>query len=295
MTLKQIEYFLKVCELRQISECSKFFGISQSAMSIAIKNLEISLNGNLFDRRGKSLILNERGRAFLNSITPVYYKILEIEKNMRNSSMFDISIMSSQNVGNYLLPYILSDFTNKDFNIDLDVKICNTERILEFIKKNKCDIGLIENNLRDNEVSSIKICNDELVVVTGDKRFQDREFSIAEIANLGWVVREKGSGTRDILFENLPKNLSLNVILELTSTESIKRCIKNKTLFTCMPKFALKGELDDGLYEVKIRGVKFLRDLSIVYAKDKDESETFSRVINILVEKIRMYHNNLTL
>ncbi|PSM52322.1 transcriptional regulator, LysR family [Campylobacter blaseri] len=295
MTLKQIEYFLKVCELKQISECSEHFGISQSAMSIAIKNLEKSLGGNLFDRKGKSIIINERGKAFLNSITPIYNRVLEIQRNMRNASMYDIFIASSQNIGNYLLPWLLSDLIKNSPDTNLNVKIQNTEEIIQCIKNNVCDIGLVEDDIIDKDVTFTKICKDELIIVTGNKELEGKTFNVEEIAKKDWIIREKGSGTRNILFKNLPKNTHLNIVLELSSTEAIKRSVRNNDLFTCLPKFALKCELGNGLYEVKLKDVSFTRNLYLAHAKDKDKNSRFMDITESLLNKIKTRYDELTL
>lgn len=297
MTLKQIEYFIKVCELKQISECSKFFGISQSAMSIAIKNLETSLGGDLFDRIGKSLVINERGKAFLKSITPIYNRVLEIRKNMLDGDMFDISIISSKNIGNYLLPKAIGEILqnkNDKSKVHLDIQIKNTEAILESIINNKCDIGLVEGNLGNNEVATISICEDELFVITGDKDLASKSYNMSSLKDYNWVMREVGSGTREVFFSTLKENPNLNIILELPSSEAIKNCIRNKPLFACLPYFAVYNELGNGLYKVNVRGKKFIRNLYAIYSKDKKNSETFMSVINEIVEKIKECHKKIS-
>ncbi|NLK67007.1 MAG: LysR family transcriptional regulator [Campylobacteraceae bacterium] len=295
MTLKQIEYFIKVCELKQISECSKFFGVSQSAMSIAIKNLETSLGGDLFDRRGKSLVINERGKAFLKSITPIYNRVMEIERNMLNENMFEIYITSSKNVGNYLLPVAIADMIeNKDKNVHLNISFENTDTILDDVMNNRCDIGLVEGNLGNSDVNVIPIAEDELVIVTGNEELASKSYNASSIKDFNWIIREEGSGTRGIFFDNLGENPNLNIVLELPTTESIKNCIRGKNFVTVLPYFSVKNELGNGIYEVNVRGKKFKRNLYAIYSKDKEGSETFLNIINTLVEKIRASHKKLT-
>lgn len=293
MTIKQIEYFLKICEINQVSECAKQLGISQSAMSISIKNLENSLSGSLFDRRAKSLILNERGKAFKRSITPAYQKILEIEKNMRNSQMYDIKIMSSQNVGNYLLTSILENVLNLDLNINLELSINNTANIVNSIVENRCDLGLVEGIIRSDDVKIVKICDDNLIIVTGDPEFSKKSYYIDEISNYPWINREFGSGSRDILYNNLPEDITLNTVLEINSTEGVKRSVKNKKFFACLPKFTVCEELGKGLYEVKLKNIEFKRVLNLIYHKHKNESETFLKIVENLKENICLYHDQI--
>lgn len=266
-------------------------------MSIAIKNLENSLGGELFDRIGKSLVINERGKAFLKSITPIYNRVLEIRKNMLNGGMFDIAITSSKNIGSYLLPEAVSEILenkNDKSKIHLDIKIENTEAILQSILNNQCDIGLIEGSLKNSEVSTITICEDELFVVTGDKDLAQKSWSINSLKDYGWVMREIGSGTREVFFNNIKENPNLNIILELPTSEAIKNSIRNRPLFTCLPYFAVHNELGNGLYKVNIKGKKFIRNLYAIYSKDKKNSETFMNIINEIIENIRKFHKKIS-
>ncbi len=64
MTLKQLEYFYHVCDDPHLINSSKKLGISQPAISLALKALEEELQEQLFSRIGKKLVLNERGRRF---------------------------------------------------------------------------------------------------------------------------------------------------------------------------------------------------------------------------------------
>ena len=64
MTLKEIELFYLLSENPHVSQLSKNIALSQSAISLAIKSLEAKLEEQLFDRIGKKLVLNERGRLF---------------------------------------------------------------------------------------------------------------------------------------------------------------------------------------------------------------------------------------
>ncbi|EKR7974275.1 LysR family transcriptional regulator, partial [Campylobacter fetus] len=107
MTIKQIEHFLKLYELNNVSLAAKEFDISQSALSNSLKELENSLNGNLFDRIGKNLIINQKGKAFYEQILPVYLNLKNIEIKMRYNGLLNLNLLSSQNIGNYLLPTVL--------------------------------------------------------------------------------------------------------------------------------------------------------------------------------------------
>jgi len=64
VTLKELELFYHLCDNPHVSQLAQKIDMSQSAISLAIKSLEKKLDEPLFDRIGKKLILNDRGRRF---------------------------------------------------------------------------------------------------------------------------------------------------------------------------------------------------------------------------------------
>lgn len=279
MTIKQIEHFLKLCELKNVSTSAKEFDISQSALSNSIKELENSLNGLLFDRINKNLILNQKGKAFLEMITPIYNSLKEVELKMQSRSILNLNILASQNTGNYLLADIIAELNDK-FNIKFNIK--NTYDIVNELLEHKCDLGVIESDIYDKNISKIKICDDGLVVVTGDKNYADKEFYIDELAKFSWILRENGSGTRQTFLSQIPSDVRLNISLEINSTEAIKKALIGKKFFSVLPKFALSKDL----YEVRIKNIKFKRDLSIVFHAKKDMDADFLRFVDELKDSI---------
>lgn len=281
MTLKQIEYFLKFCELGNVSKTANEFEISQSALSNSLKELENSLNGNLFDRFGKNLIINRKGKEFLDAILPIFINIKQVEEKIKYSRILKLNLLASHNTGNYLLPPLLCDL-RKDYNLILNLK--NTNQIIKEILDHKCDLGIIENNIEEENIFKLKICTDELVVVCGDKSYKDKELYIDEIANEKWILREGGSGTREMFLFSIPKQINLNVILEINSTEAIKRAIIGQKAFSVLPKFVISKEI----YEVRLKNIKLERDLSIIFHKKKQND--LMQIAKALKEKLKIIY-----
>lgn len=70
MELNQLRYFILTAQLQNMSEASRALNIAQPTLSKNISNLEQELGCTLFDRSGKRLILNERGKQFLEKVQP---------------------------------------------------------------------------------------------------------------------------------------------------------------------------------------------------------------------------------
>jgi DNA-binding transcriptional LysR family regulator len=279
LTLRQLEIFLNVVESGHLTNVAKEMKLSQSAISMSIKELENILGRPIFDRINKKLILNEMGRSFHKEITPVYKKLADIEyefKNSLNKGM--IRVGASTTIVDYLMPPIICNYMNNYADVKITLKEGNSREIVNLIKAGAIDIGFIEGIVSDHEIIEEKIGVDELIVVTADPTMTG-EYFIDSLAQRKWVLRESGSGTREVFLDYIKeKTEPLNIFLELGHTESIKSILANHKCLTCISKIAVQNELDKGkLHKVNIKNFDCKRDFLLVYHKDKYCSGLFEK------------------
>ncbi|SFV56868.1 Transcriptional regulator, LysR family [hydrothermal vent metagenome] len=279
LTLRQMEIFLNVVKSGHLTNVAKEMKLSQSAVSMSIKELENILGRPVFDRINKRLILNEVGRAFHKEITPLFKKLSDIEYEFKNSlNKGTIRVGASTTIVDYLMPPIICKYMNSYTDVKISLKEGNSAEICELIKEGSIDIGFIEGVISDHEIISERIGVDELIVVTADKSINDTYY-IDSLANKKWVLREEGSGTREVFLDYIKKSIDpLNIFLELGHTESIKSILVNHSCLTCISKIAVQDELRDGrLHKVNIHNFECNRDFLMIYHKDKYHSGLFEK------------------
>jgi DNA-binding transcriptional LysR family regulator len=274
LTLRQLEIFLNVVESGHLTNVAKSMSLSQSAVSMSIKELEGILGKPLFDRINKKLVLNEMGREFYKEINPIFKKLSDIEyefQNAENKGM--IRVGASTTIVDYLMPSIICSYMNLYPDVKITLKEGNTKKIKELLKKGEIDIGFVEGFVSDSEIIKEKIGVDELIIVTSHKDMA-KSSNIEDLANKRWVLREEGSGTREVFLDYIKgKTEPLNVFFELGHTESIKSILQNRECLSCISKIAVQKELDDGtLYQVKVKKNDCTRDILMIYHKDKYKS-----------------------
>jgi DNA-binding transcriptional LysR family regulator len=281
LTLRQLEIFLNVVELGHLTNVAKSMNLSQSAVSMSIKELEGILGKPLFDRINKKLVLNEMGRAFYKEIAPIFKKLSDIEyefQNAENKGM--IRVGASTTIVDYLMPSIICTYMNLYPDVKITLKEGNTKKIKELLKKGEIDIGFVEGFVSDSEIIKEKIGVDELIIVTSHKDMA-KSCNIEDLANKRWVLREEGSGTREVFLDYIKgRTEPLNVFFELGHTESIKSILQNRECLSCISKIAVQKELDDGtLYQVKVKKFDCKRDFLMIYHKDKYKSVLFDKFV----------------
>ena len=287
MTLKELNFFYKLSDNPQVTQVAQELKISQSAISLAIKSLENKLEEQLFDRVGKKLILNERGRYFKEKTLPHYLAIIDSQKLFQKNKLAgNMKIASSKTISNYLMPDIYYEFLSTYTDVKFDISTINSSKIIENILNSNLDIGLIEIDINNSNLIKQKLCDDELIIVTSDENTP--KIAFIDTINKKWILRETGSGTREVFINSLGKYAQdISIFMELQDFEEIKTIlIDNKDTITAISKNAVKKELESKkLFQIKLKNFEFKREFHIVYHKDKSTNLLFQTFIDFLKSK----------
>jgi len=281
ITLRQIEIFLNVVSSGHLTNVAKSMKLSQSAISMSIKELENILGRPLFERINKKLVLNEVGRAFKKEVTPIYRKIRDIEYEFKNSENKGIiRVGASTTIVDYLIPSIICSYMSSYPEVKISLKEGNSKDIAQMIKDGSIDIGFVEGIVNDVNIVKENIGIDELLIVTADKELS-KLTSLKELSSEKWVLREEGSGTREVFLEYIKNKVdNLEIFLELGHTESIKSILRNRRCLTCISKLAVDKELNEkSLYKVNVDNFDCKRDFLMIYNKDKYHSPLFEKFL----------------
>lgn len=281
ITLRQMEIFLNVVVSGHLTNVAKDMKLSQSAISMSIKELETILGRPLFDRINKKLVLNEVGRTFYKEVDPVFKRLADIEyefKNSENKGM--IRVGASTTIVDYLMPTIICSYMSAYPDVKITLKEGNTKEIAEMIKEGSIDIGFVEGLVSGVDIIKEKIGVDELVVVTAEQNLC-RQCHMDELVKKRWILREEGSGTREVFLEYIKERVEeLNIFLELGHTESIKSILMNHECLTCISKISVENELKEGkLFRVPVKDFECKRDFLMIYHKDKYHSALFEKFV----------------
>lgn len=271
-SLRQIELFIAVSQSRTLIEVANQYKMSQSAISMALKELENHLDEKLFERVGKKLVLNERGRLFLKEVQPLFLQLKGLyQKFTQNHLHGEINIGASLTTAHYIMPQLMTSYMNKRPEVTINLKMANTQDIVSLAENGDIDLGFIEGSTLSASVSQQVVAPDELIVVSSDKSLAKEHF-IDKLISKKWILREKGSGTRSVFLNQIkPVDKELNIVLELEQSETIKNfLLLDKNYITCLPKISVLQELEDKkLFHVPIKNHIFMRDFSLIFNKKR--------------------------
>ncbi len=284
ITLRHLEIFVAIVKHKSIIKAAKNLYLSQSAVSMALTEFENRLSVKLFDRIGKKLILNNYGEKIFVEAQFILKKLEELE-NTFNDKKFSGSLIigGTQTIGNYLLPKIIGEFKKKFNEVDLSLIIDNTENILRKLLNFEIDLAFIEGIVNNNLIEAIDWLEDEIVVFSSPKNqlAQKKRLTIKDLENANWILREKGSGTRDIFekvaYEKLKK---MNIFLEINQIEAIKQIVETGIGIGALSILTIQKEIKDKrLIKLNIP-FKIKRDLKILIHKKKYKTTLLNEFLN---------------
>ncbi len=289
ITLRQLEIFIAVAETAQVTKASKKLFVTQSAVSMALAELENQLGGSLFDRHGRSLLLNARGRFLLPLSKDITSQVTNIETIMseRNDTLGGtINAVASTTLGNYILPYLIGAFERVHPNVHVNLMVYNTRYAEKLVYDKEMDIGFVEGPLTGREdIDWRPWFEDELVVLCGptDPLAHNEVFDItSDLKGKKWIMRERGSGTEATVRERFGKYMKdVNVIMEMGHPEAVKRAVESGVGITCLSALSICREAENGwLKGLKVEGLDMKRQLKIIQRKDAETSDALAEFLS---------------
>ena len=278
ISLRQIETFLLTAKLGNLSRAAEKLCITQAAASMALKELESQLGGHLFDRVGKKLVINENGRATIPMASEIIGRASELTHYFDNEAglVGNLVIGASSTIGNYVLPQYIAKFVQDNDRCAINLHVGNTEEIINKVLQFEVDAGIIEGLCYEPKIRVAPWMDDELAVFSSARHWLATTGTIGpgELQACDWILRERGSGTRDIFEAQLnAQSIEIRVLLELGHSEAIKNAVAAGTGISCLSKFVLADLLQMG--KIKLLSTPFLdlkRKFFLLLHRDKYET-----------------------
>ena len=288
----KLRVFCAVAETKSFSKASELIHLTQPAVSLQIQAMEELYETRLFDRSGNSInltpageILYKRAKEILALYAEAQHNISEITGAIKGS----LSIGASSTIGNYLLPHIIAAFKKKVPQVNISLVVSNTKTITERLNAGEIDIALVEGDVSKQRFSVETLISDELVVTMSPAHpwAERRSLSAIELTKEPLILREEGSGTRQIILKHLEEHGikldQLKIALVMGSTEAIKGAVEEGLGVSIMSGWAVRKWIKLGLLKVAtFKDLKFNRNFTIISPKRNYSTHTAKEFLNFL-------------
>ncbi|WP_053362670.1 selenium metabolism-associated LysR family transcriptional regulator [Bacillus sp. FJAT-27251] len=293
MNLDYLKVFYVAANNRSFSQTAKDLHLSQSSVSLQIKYLEEKWDCQLFERTTKKISLTPAGEILYKQVKKMLALMNEttnVLQELKEAVHGDLKVGASLTIGEHLLPFILAEFNQLFPLVNIQFNIFNSNQIIEKLKNQEINLGFIESMLSYPHVNQIPFTEDELIVVASIAHHANvpDAINIEQLLNYPFIIREKGSGTRQVMEDALRKNhldpSTLKIVIELKHTEAIKSAVEAGLGISILSKSAVKKELElKTLRHIEIANVRLLRSFYMVY--DHESLQLPSKKLIELMER----------
>ncbi|MGI2261019.1 LysR substrate-binding domain-containing protein [Shewanella sp. GXUN23E] len=278
ITLKQLMVFDAIARSGQVAKAAELVSQSAPATSMALAELEKQLDTRLFERRGNRLHLNAQGALLLPLASDVLERVNQIEHAFSGHGeqlAGKLSVSASSTIGNYLLAPAVVAFSEAWPKVQVELSICNTQEAIEAVAEGRSEMAFIEGICLDRRLSIDAWHSDNLTIFCSPAHpLAGRRVALSALANERWVLRESGSGTREVFLSAvMTKGLHPDIHFSFGRPEAVKQAVRQGHLMGVLSSLTLAQELERGeLAEVKVDDLALSRPFSRIRHTGRNDS-----------------------
>jgi len=229
MNLRHLLVFHGIAKAGSVNAAARLLHTSQPAVSRELRTLEERLGVVLFDRLPRGMRLTEAGKVLLDYAERIFGLDEAAERAMRELSDLEggqLAIGASNTIGTYLLPAFVTSFHVRYPKVSLKLEVGNTLEIVKGVLDSRFVLGFVEGRIRDDAIEAQEFRRDRIVAVVAPQHSlaTARALSVRSLAESPSILREPGSGTREIVERAFTRHrVVLRCGLQINSSEALKR------------------------------------------------------------------------
>lgn len=248
--LGALELLLAVARLGSVGRAAAELGVSQPTASARIKGMERQIGVALLDRSPRGSKPTEAGRLVVEWARNVVEAAQALDAGidaLRENRDARLRVVASLTVAEYLMPGWLMALHGASPRTSVTLRTANSADVAGHVLAGEADLGFVEGPTTAAGLSGTVVAADRLVVVVApDHPWARRRTPLtgAELAGAALVLREPGSGTREVLEMALePYGGAARPLMELASSTALKAAAMTGAGPVCLSELAVVEEL----------------------------------------------------
>lgn len=286
VTLRQLRIFVTIAHGRTLAEAAEHLHLTRPAVSLALSELESQCGRRLFDRHRQRLHINEDGTRLLPLADELLARAGDIEQAFQIADGYrgHLRVGASHTIGHQLLPFVLRDFRRRCGPVQVEVRIANSRSICAGLEAFDLDLGLIEGRADNAALHLAPWRRDRMRVLAAPGHplaASTEPLSVAALDGQSWVLRERGSGTREQFMLKIAAHVrQWHVAYEFSAAEAIINAVSAGLGLTCISELEARDALAGGrVVALPVRS-SMSRELSLVTHRDKYQGPLVAQFID---------------
>ena len=269
--------FLALCHYGSFTKAAKQLHITHPAVSQHLKYLEEYYGCQLIDTTNRKMELTKEGELLKEFTTTVYADTQHFKENLqalKTEEVLHFNFGATLSIGEYVMPSILSTLLQDYPEMTFHMTVANTQVLQEQLNNGELDFIIVEGLFDKAKYDTTRFSFEDFIAVCAStSTLANRKVDFEDLINERLILREGGSGTREI-FEHIlhERNYSLDSfekIIEIGNMAAIKKMVADGLGITFLFEAAVKQELADGdLVKIAISQFFEQREFNFVTLKD---------------------------
>lgn len=273
MDLRTMRYMLIVAEHGHMTRAAEALGVSQPALSAALRKLEAELGAAVFHRTGKGVEVTDAGRVFLEHAAGAIRQAeqgVEAVRELVGLESGSILVGAGATAAGYLLPNAIRAVQVEHPALRFSIREAGSSAVAQGVISGELDLGIVTLPLdhpRAEDLMVVRTISDELrLIVPPGHRLNDRKtFRWEDLIDEPVVAFEAESAVRRLIDATASEQgVALNVVMELRSIESIVQMVKAEIGVGFVSKYGLP----DGA-GLRLAATPIERQLGVIRRSDR--------------------------
>lgn len=289
MADRRLQVFHTVARLLSFTKAAESLHMTQPAVTFQVRQLEEYFNTRLFDRTHNRISLTDAGKRvfeYADEIFDLYAKMENAVRDMTGEISGILIIGASTTIAEYMLPALLGDFKRKYPDINVHLKVSNSDGIVSMVENNDIDLGVVESAVMNKNLVVENCRHDRLVAIVPPQHSlaSERKIQLKDLMSHAYIAREEGSGTREVIHEYLTnagmKPADIHVAMELGSPEAIKGAVEAGMGVSIVSEVTIHKEMQLGTLVALELDPPMERPFSFVHQKQKFRQRAMDELLD---------------
>ncbi len=290
LNLNQLRVFYETARCLNFSRAAQHLSISQPAVSAHIKQMEDLLKVRLFNKVGRKIYLTEAGKVLLSYATKIFDLEGDAEKamiEMRDLRSGSLHLGTTKTYARFVMPGHISKFHSRYPGVAIRLSEGSSREMIQSLFHMKNELAVVASTSYPKFVTSVAFGTEEVLLVASPQHplCGHGPVPVKELAKIPLIMREEGSGTRQVVFEMFRrKGLVPTILYEASNLEFIKELLRRGEGASFIVRAAVERELSQGiLCPIDIDGTRLTMDAHITYLNTKPLSRIAHAFIDTLL------------
>lgn len=291
MNASHFRVFRDIAKTSSVSRGAELNGVSQSAASQLLRQLERNLGVSLFDRSTRPLRLTVAGKLYYEASRDIVRRYEEAEsriKALKNELGGAVGVVSIYSIGLYRMRRIREKFEELHPQAKIHLEYMRPENVYEAVAEDRADLGLISYPAPRKGIHVIPWRDEKMVLVCHPRHplATKPTVEVGDLAHQEFVSFDPDLSIRvamDRFFRD--RGLQRKVVLEFDNIQMIKEALIIGSGISILPKRTVGQEVTEGrLVTRDIAGEELVRPIGVIHRRGKTFSPTVAEFLKFLQE-----------